>query len=238
MSVTVNSAFKSESHPSDRLDSLLPLAATPATFQQNQREVDRIAILKIFVPSLTILVFVTLVLWPIVTSKEGSFTLAIDRLEERNENAKLIKPRVAGIDKNNHPFNIAAETAFRKSNDDKDYYLKNLLADMKMSNGTDIEVQATQGMYDSGKKYIELDGAVEISTKTGFTLTTDQASLSINDKIVTGENGVSGKIPFGKFQAQSFHVDVDQEIIKLKGQVKLHFDPDKTLNIPDIKDRK
>lgn len=223
--MTVNRTFEPQNEPSEHLDSLLPL--TTITYRQMQGEIDRIALLKKILPAMTIAAFIALVLWPVINSKEGSFTLAIDRLEVRDENAKLIKPRYVGIDKYNHPVDISAEMAFRKSNDDKDYYLKNLLANMQMRNGTAIVIRATNGLLDSEAQEITLDGSVTISIKNNFSLSTNQALFLINDKIATGENGVVGNTPFGAFSADKFHVDVDQEIIRLKNRVTLHFDPDK-----------
>lgn len=222
--MTANRTFEPQIETSEHIDSLLPI--TTITYRQMQNEIDRIALLKKIMPTLTVITFVALVLWPVLNSKEGSFTLAMDRLEEKDENAKLIKPRYVGIDKNNHPVNISAEMAFRKSNDDKDYYLKNLLANLQMSNGTGIVVRATNGMLDAKAQEITLDGAVTIATKSNFNLSTDQALFLINEKVATGENGVTGETPFGTFSADRFHVDVDQEIIRLKDKVKLHFTPD------------
>lgn len=221
---------------SERLNSLLPV--TTITYREMQGEIDRINLLKKIMPALTVVVFVALVLWPVLNSKEGSFTLAIDRLTVRNENAKLIKPRYVGMDKYNHPVNISAEMAFRKSNDDKDYYLKNLLADMKMRDGTGIEIRATNGRLDSKTQEIVLDGSVTISTENNFNLATDQTLFLINEKIATGENGVTGSMPFGTFSADKFHVDIDQEIIKLKGRVKLYFHPDKLIGSPEFNNDK
>ncbi|VAV96823.1 hypothetical protein MNBD_ALPHA01-792 [hydrothermal vent metagenome] len=230
--MTHDRTLKPQADKIDNLDNLLP--SSTISYQQMQREIDRISLLKKIVPALTIIVFGALVLWPVLNSKEGSFTLAIDRLESRDENAKLIQPRYVGIDKNNNPVNISAETAFRKSNDDKDYYLKNLLADMKMSDGTAIEVRATNGMFDADEQKIILDGSVSIITESDFYLATNQAIFFINQKISTGQNGMTGATPFGVLRADGFNVDVDQEIIRLKGNVRLHFDPEKPIELPEF----
>ena len=53
----------------------------------------------------------------------------------------------------------------------------------------------------------------------------------IAEKIARGQNGVNGIAPFGKFSANNFNTDVEQEIIILDGNVKINFDPNKPLNI-------
>lgn len=228
--MTVNRTFESPTETSKHINTLLPV--TNINYRQMQREIDRTALLKKIIPTLTVIVFITLVFYATLNNKEGSFTLAMDRLEERDENAKLIKPRYVGIDKYNHPVNISAEMAFRKSNDDKDYYLKNLIADMKMSDGTGIKIHAASGMLDAKSQEVILDGSVIITTESNFKLATDQALFLIDEKIATGENGVRGAMPFGTFSSDKFHVNVDQEIIRLKNNVKLHFDPSKPIELP------
>ncbi len=203
-----------------------------------QHEIDRTRLLKKIVPSLAVIALIALVFWPFVNSKEGSFTLAIDRLDKRDENAKLIKPRYVGIDKHNHPVNISAETAFRKNNDDNDYYLKNLLADLKMSDGTGIKIRATSGMFDADVQEITLNGTVEITTENNFHLITDHTLFLINEKIATGNHGMTGSTSFGTLRADRFHVDVNQEIIRLKGNVKMHFDPQQPIELPKLNNDK
>ncbi len=206
------------------LRNLLP--NTTASYRQMQREIDRINLLKKIIPATTIILLVTLVLWPVLNNKEGSFTLAVDRLDKRDENAKLIKPRYVGVDRYGQPVNISAETAFRKSNNDKDYYLKNLIADMKMHNGTAVRIQASSGKFNADIQEITLDSSAKITTENNFELTADEARFMIDGKIATGDNGVAGRSDFGSFKADKFHMDVDKQILHLKGRVRLHYNPD------------
>ena len=74
-------------HPDHILESNETVA-----FDENERQINRAGQLKKAVPILTIIVFLSLVLYPILASRENSFTLAIDKLEQRDEKAKLIKP--------------------------------------------------------------------------------------------------------------------------------------------------
>lgn len=225
-----NTTREQQTNMPNNLGNFLPVSAL--RYQEMQREITHVALLKKIIPSLTVMVFIALVLWPLLNTKEGSFTLAIDRLDEKDANAKLIKPRYVGIDKNNHPVNISAETAFRKSNDDQDYYLKNLIADMEMSDGTGIKVQATNGRFNARDQEIIMDRSVTISTENNFNVSTSHALFHIFTKIATGDHGITGDMPFGSFRADKFNVDVEHEIIRLKENVTLNFDPDKPLKFP------
>jgi len=230
--VTVNRIFEPSTTSAAGISgTLLP----PVDYRRMQREIDRISLLKKIVPAITILLLIILVLWPVLNNKEGSFTLAINRLDKRAENAKLVEPRYIGIDKYGQPVSISADIAFRKNNDDQNYYLKNLVANMKMYNGTAARLQASSGRYNAATQEIILDNPVNITTDNNFSLTANQAKFWVNKKIATGKNGVSGTSPFGSFKADKFRLDIDQQILHLTGRVKLHYIPDTRIKLPEIK---
>lgn len=219
-------------HSQDHQLNLVP--KTTMSYADNMEDVKNITLIKIIVLFLTLVFLLSLILWPILSNKENSFTLAVDRLEKRDEKAKLVKPRYVGIDHHNNPVNISAEMAYRKSNDNDDYYLKNLLADLMLSDGSAMNIHAISGMFDSKNQQISLDGNVKMQTQTGFTLNTTEALFLINQKIASGKSGISGTAPFGDFKAERFNINVDKEIIKLSGNVNIHFNTEKTLDTPSI----
>jgi len=212
----------------DPLQNLAPKETV--SYADNMQNVKYIQLFKTIVLFLTLVFMLSLVLWPLLSNKENSFTLAVDRLEKKDEKAKLIKPRYVGIDHHNNPVNISAEMAYRKSNDNDDYYLKNLLAELILSDGSPMNINAISGMFNSKNQQIRLDGNVKMATRSGFTLNTAEALFLINQKIASGKDGIAGTAPFGDFKADQFNINVDQEIIKLSGNVKIHFNTEKPLS--------
>ena len=61
------------------------------SFDESERQAHRADNLKKMIPILTVIALLSLILYPILATRENSFTLAIDRLPERDEKAKLIK---------------------------------------------------------------------------------------------------------------------------------------------------
>ena len=211
-------------------DQILEANKTVA-FEENQRQIKFIHKLVIIVLVSTLFVFLTLVLYPILASRENSFTLAIDRLEQRDEKAKLIKPSYVDVDRNNNPVNISAESAYREENEHTDYYFTNLVAQMSLPTGDAIEILANSGSLNTGTQIMDLGGEIIITSETGFLLRSTEAKFLIGDKIATGKNGVTGIAPFGQFSAENFDANVESEVITLDGNVKISFDPNKPLNI-------
>lgn len=213
-------------HPDQTLQ-----ANKTVSFDENERQIGRIHHLVKIVLALTLLSFLVLVLYPIFASRESSFTLAIDKLPERDEKAKLIKPSYVDVDSNNNPVNISAESAYREENEHTDYYFTNLVAQMSLPTGDGIEILANQGSLNTGTQVMDLGGEITITSETGFLLRSTEATFLIGEKIAIGKNGVSGIAPFGNFSAENFNTNVEEEIITLDGNVKISFDPNKPLNI-------
>ncbi len=202
------------------------------SFDENERQINRASKLKKAVPILTLVALLSLILYPIISSRENnSFTLAIDKLEQRDEKAKLIKPSYADIDKNNNPINISAESAYREENKFADYYFTNLVATMSLPTGDGIKITANNGKLNTGTQIMNLRGDITITSQTGFLIKSTEATFLISDKIASGRNGVSGVAPFGRFSAINFTADVEKETITLNGNVRINFDPNKPLNI-------
>jgi len=200
---------------------------TSTNFDENQKLVERVGWLKKSVPVLTVIVLIILILIPLLSQKENSFTLAVDRLEKRDENAKLTNPNYVGRDQYNNPVIIGAETAYRKSNDEKDYFLRDLLAAMTLKSGHKLDLSAQEGVFDASAQEMRLTDKIVITTEHGYLLNSGQALFLINDKIATGESGIVGEAPYGNFSADGFFADMDNEIIRLEGNVKMHFDQGK-----------
>ena len=201
------------------------------TFDESERQANRADNLKKMVPVLTVIALISLILYPILASRENSFTLAIDRLPERDEKAKLIKPSYVDIDRNNNPVNISAQSAYREENEHTDYFFTNLLAQMSLPSGEAIEIEAMRGALNTGTQIMDLGGEITILSETGFLLTSTEAKFFIADKIATGKNGVKGIAAFGRFSANTFNANVEEEIITLEGNVTINFDPKKPLNL-------
>ncbi|MDG1020408.1 MAG: LPS export ABC transporter periplasmic protein LptC [Emcibacteraceae bacterium] len=201
------------------------------TFDESERQANRADNLKKMVPVLTVIALISLIIYPILASRENSFTLAIDRLPERDEKAKLIKPSYVDIDRNNNPVNISAQSAYREENEHTDYFFTNLLAQMSLPSGEAIEIEAMRGALNTGTQIMDLGGEITILSETGFLLTSTEATFFIADKIAAGKNGVKGIAPFGRFSANTFNANVEEEIITLEGNVTINFDPKKPLNL-------
>ena len=201
------------------------------SFDESERQVNRADNLKKMVPVLTLIALISLILYPILATRESSFTLAIDRLEQRDEKAKLIKPSYVDIDSNNNPVNISAESAYREENEHTDYFFTNLIAQMSLPSGDAIEILAVRGALNTGTQVMDLGGEITITSENGFLLRSTEATFLIAEKLATGKNGVTGIAPFGEFSANNFSTNIEEETVTLDGNVKINFDPNKPLNI-------
>ena len=140
------------------------------SFDENERQIKRAERLKKLFPIMTLIVFLSLVLYPILASRENSFTLAIDKLSIRDEKAKLIKPSYVDVDRNNNPINITAATATREENKNNNYFFTDLIAQMSLPTGEAIEVNANNGKLNTSSQVMDLSGEIIITSQAGFLL--------------------------------------------------------------------
>ena len=133
------------------------------SFDENERQIKRAERLKKLFPIMTLIVFLSLVLYPILASRENSFTLAIDKLSIRDEKAKLIKPSYVDVDRNNNPINITAATATREENKNNNYFFTDLIAQMSLPTGEAIEVNANNGKLNTSSQVMDLSGEIIIT---------------------------------------------------------------------------
>ncbi len=180
---------------------------------------------------LTLSALLALILWPLLVSKENGLTLDVTALPVKDEASKFLKFQYRETDLNSNPFMIKTEKIFQKSRSDHNvFHLQNLVVEAVLRTGSPIRVTASKGIYLKEEQKIHLRGEIRIISGDTYDIKTDEAIFLINDKIAFGSKNTTGTAPFGNFKASGFHIDLEKEIISLKGPVKTNFNPREHLN--------
>ena len=80
-----------------------------------------------------------------------------------------------------------------------------------------------RGKYNFSNQLVAVEGPVVFTAADGYRLTTQNVSINLNDRFVTGTGGVSGTIPSGTFSADRISADLDERILMLDGNVRMRF---------------
>lgn len=144
--------------------------------------------------------------------------------ENRNEidnDLTMVRPRLLGTDDNGSPFTVVADTAVQDGPSALRIRLNNVRAQITMPDGLWVQLEARQGLVNSDKQELELAGGIRLTADGGYEAHTRTAHFDLDAGTVTGREPVSGRGPFGTYQARGFELRKEQRQIVFTGGVSM-----------------
>ena len=152
-----------------------------------------------------------------------------------------------GVDSKNRPFSITAEVATQPDNStanpapanapppaaaiqnqqqtqpaapktDSTINMKQVIADMTMTDGAWVAVTADTGVYNRDTNTVDLSGNVTLFHDTGLQFQTDAAKVDLKNDTAQGDQPVEGQNPDGTLAAQGFQVLNDGRTVLFMGR--------------------
>jgi lipopolysaccharide export system protein LptC len=109
--------------------------------------------------------------------------------------------------------------------DDNVINLKQLVADMTMTDGAWVAVTADDGVYHRDQSRVELSGNVTLFHDTGLSFQTDAATVDLKNDTASGDQPIEGQNPDGQLAAQGFEVRDDGQTVIFTGRAYLKLFP-------------
>lgn len=131
----------------------------------------------------------------------------------------MSKPHYQGIDVRGRPYTVTADKAVQVDKDNVS--LENIRADMVMSNGVWIALDAGFGILNLQTKMLELSKGVNVFYDGGYEFRTNYAHVDIQEGSAYGDAPIEGQGGLGTLQADGFFVGKRGEAIRFKGSVKM-----------------
>jgi lipopolysaccharide export system protein LptC len=182
-----------------------------------------VALMKLVLPATAATLVLLIVVWPRLAPGFSRLRHAVSALDLREaRDLRMVNARYSGIDRQNRPFVITADTARQMPNQDDLVSLESPKADMTLQNGSWIMVSAFTGVYLSQTQSLNLFGTVKLIGDRGFEFTTDSAHVDMNGGAADGHEPVEGQGVFGHISAQGFRVVDHGDTIIFTGKSKLH----------------
>jgi lipopolysaccharide export system protein LptC len=164
------------------------------------------------------------------------------------------KVKYDGVDSKNRPFSITAEAATQPDNStaqnananpapaaaasanqtqtqpavpkpDSVVNLKQIVADMTMTDGAWVAVTADSGVYDRDSSVVDLSGNVTLFHDTGLQFQTDAAKVDLKNDTAQGDQPVEGQNPDGTLAAEGFQVLNDGRTVVFTGRAYMKIYP-------------
>jgi lipopolysaccharide export system protein LptC len=115
----------------------------------------------------------------------------------------MVQPRYVGVDRQNRPFVMTADSARQMFPDNNDMIgLEGPKADLTTANGGWNEVTGFTGTYQPQPQIMEMFGDVTLFTDRGDEFHTDTAHIDLATNITQGHDPVNGQGPFGHIESQ------------------------------------
>lgn len=181
---------------------------------------------KWVLPSLAVALLLLIAVWPRL---EAAFdhvrfgTPHIDMSEARQ--LRMVQPRYNGIDRDNQPYTLTANTATQASHDSGVVSLDRPRADMTTKNGNWVELSGDTGTYQTKPQLLHLRGHVELYQDRGNEFHTSSAQIDFRNGIAEGHEPIRGQGPFGHVTAQGFTMYRQGNVIVFNGKTHLSLLP-------------
>ena len=134
---------------------------------------------------------------------------------------ELINPRFTGIDKQNQPYTVTAETAFPRQNQPKLISLSLPQADITTKSGAWITLSANKGVFNRLNEVLQLSGSVNLFHDTGHNIKTPKAKIFLKEGIAVSDDNVEGQGPVGIIQSKGFLISKTSHTLIFTGRSKL-----------------
>ena len=187
-----------------------------------------VALMKLILPVIAGILIMMVVLWPELNDHPSRFQIGVAQIEiDGADGQKLVNARYTGVDRDNNPFSVTAETLAQNPDDETVVDLKNPKADITVSGGSWLAVMSPNGQYRKDDQVLELFGGVNAFHDLGYEFRTEHAIVNFQDGSAFGASPVHGQGPFGELQSEGFRVFESGAIIVFTGRARLLLYPTK-----------
>lgn len=190
--------------------------AAPGSFHDSL-----VRILKIVLPVSIGLLGAYLVLAPLTKGQEISFILDKNKVEVAKERMRVRAARYQGVDDKGRPFTIAAQSAVQATSRDPVVDIRGMMAEIRLEDGP-ARLSADRGRYDLEQETVDVLGPILFTTTDGYRLETRDVAVDLNERTLSGDGGVRGWMPLGRFTADQMRVDLPDQRVVLSGRARLH----------------
>ena len=156
--------------------------------------------------------------WPYIHSLSKEHISIVDPSHPEIRENRMVRPHYMSTDEKDQPFQVDAEWAKQKTENLAD--LVNPHGSITLEKGQTFNLEAKKGDYDSEAKILNLEENVTLTSTDGYDVKTEQARITIDNKIIEGDSYIAGEGPTGKIKGQGFKIEKRPggNVITLKGR--------------------
>ncbi len=180
-----------------------------------------VSVAKRVLPVAALALLASIALWPEFESAADRGRVAFKRVAEvRPEALRIVEPRYQGIDADNRPYTVTAALAVQAGEEER-VRLEVPRADLVLSDGGWIYVEARNGLYDRPSNRLDLDGQVTVHHDDGTQLMTESAAIDLVGGHAAGDAPVAAQGPFGTLVSEGFRLHDRGQRVQFTGKARV-----------------
>jgi len=178
-----------------------------------------VGFLRWVLPSLVLLVFAALVLWPMLRFEKITAPIA-----GHVPNLVVEKLNLTGLDAKNQPYSITAERALQAMGSRNVIELEKPQGDIALDTGSWLTGRAERGRYDQLNKRLWLGGDVRLFHDRGYEFSTGEVNVDMGRNIAWGDLPVLLQGQFGEIRGEGFRVLNRGNVVVITGRASATLD--------------
>lgn len=180
-----------------------------------------VALAKRVLPLAALGLLAAIALWPEFETAAERGRIAFRQAGQVTPTALyLVNPRYQGLDDQDRPFTVTAASATQAASDDI-VDLDVPRADMLLTDGGWIYLEARQGRFDKPRNHLDLAGAVTVHHADGTQFTTARAAIDLHASAAEGDDPVAAQGPFGTLTAEGFRLRDRGQVMIFIGRARV-----------------
>lgn len=185
-----------------------------------------VGLMKLCLPALAWALIVAVVAWPGAFGQRDGFHISFSRLAgDGGRNLTMVHPRYVGIDAENRPFTVTADSATQNPRDQRLVSLASPEAQITLENGARLSLTAAAGLYNQGQQTLDLTGPIGIASSQGYEFHARSLHVDFGAGTARSEEPVDGRGPIGTLRADRLTISERGQRLHFEGDVKLVLRP-------------
>jgi len=203
------------------------VAAPPQALAGVNRGYSRfVALAKRILPGVAVVLLLLVAAWPKLEGEIVKLQIVLPRLDPREaRDLRMVSARYTGVDRQNRPFVVTADTARQNPNADQLIALEGPKSDLTTTSGSWFELTAYSGLYQPDAQLLDLFGNVQLFQDKGNEFRTDSAHVDMGHGTAEGNDAVEGQGPFGHVSGEGFRIRDRGDVIVFTGHAHLELLP-------------
>jgi lipopolysaccharide export system protein LptC len=177
-----------------------------------------VTVLKLGLPLGALGLIIALFLWPELP--KGTDEQAPPPLPTETPESTMGAPRYTGIDQQNRPYSITADSAEQPAGMSGVLDLLHPQGDLTLTDGTWLSLTSTTARYDQTQSKLRLDGDVELLHDKGYAFRSQEVQMDMKRDVTWSDQPVSVTGPDGSVNGQGFRMMDNGRVIIFTGRSK------------------